>query len=157
MMRRLWSAGVGAMLIVSMLQGSARAAHAGGDGTVSYLALGTSLAVGFQPGPGETPRGYVDDLWRTMQQQIPGLALRNVGCPGETTRSMITGNALAVPLRGRVAARRGGRLPGSASGAGRVHHARGRRERRRRAVPPGLPAASIGRARPTCFPGCRPG
>ena len=26
-----------------------------------------------------------------MQQQIPELTLRNVGCPGETTRSMITG------------------------------------------------------------------
>ena len=80
-----------AALIVSMLQGGIPAARAGGGDTVSYLALGTSMAVGFQPGPGETAKGYVDDLWRSMQQQIPGLTLRNVGCPGETSRSMISG------------------------------------------------------------------
>ena len=90
-MRRLSSAVVAATLIVSMLQGGIPAARAGGGDTVSYLALGTSMAVGFQPGPGETAKGYVDDLWRSMQQQIPGLTLRNVGCPGETSRSMITG------------------------------------------------------------------
>jgi lysophospholipase L1-like esterase len=66
-------------------------ARTGGGGTVYYLALGTSLAVGYQPGRGETDKGYVDDLWRSVGQQIPSLDLRNVGCPGETTRSMITG------------------------------------------------------------------
>ena len=90
-MRRLSSAVVAATLIVSMLPGGVLSARAGGRGTFSYLALGTSLAVGFQPGPGRTSKGYVDDLWRSMQQQIPGLRLRNVGCPGETSRSMITG------------------------------------------------------------------
>ena len=60
-------------------------------GGVYYLALGTSLAVGFQPGRGETPNGYVDDLWRRIRQQIPSLVLRNVGCPGDTSRKMITG------------------------------------------------------------------
>ena len=90
-MRRLWSAVVAATLIVSMLQGGIPAARAGGGETVSYLALGTSLTVGYQPGRGETAKGYVDDLRRSMQQQIPGLTLRNVGCPGETSRSMISG------------------------------------------------------------------
>ena len=66
-------------------------APAGGSAPVTYLALGTSLAVGYQPGRGETTKGYVDDLWRTMKEQIPGLDLRNVGCRGETSRSMITG------------------------------------------------------------------
>src|SRR5437016_3317958 len=91
-MRRLSWAVVAATFIVSMLQGGIPTARAGGGGTVSYyLALGTSLAVGYQPGRGETPRGYVDDLWRSIRQQIPTLTLRNVGCPGETTPSMITG------------------------------------------------------------------
>ena len=90
-MRRLSSMVVSATLIVSMLQGGIPVARAGGGDTVSYLALGTSLAVGFQPGRGETAKGYVDDLWRSMAMQIPGLMLRNVGCPGETSRSMITG------------------------------------------------------------------
>ena len=88
-MRRLSSAAV-ATLIVSMLQGTPPVSG-GGGGSVYYLALGTSLAVGFQPGRGETPNGYVDDLWRRMGQQIPSLGLRNVGCPGDTSRKMITG------------------------------------------------------------------
>jgi hypothetical protein len=91
-MRRISSVVVAATCVVSMLQGGILAAHAGNGGTASYyLALGTSLAVGYQPGKGETPRGYVDDLWRSIRQQIPTLTLRNVGCPGETTPSMITG------------------------------------------------------------------
>ncbi|MGZ8630782.1 MAG: SGNH/GDSL hydrolase family protein [Actinomycetota bacterium] len=90
-MRRLSSAVVTATLIASMLLGGIPAAQAGGGETVSYLALGTSLAVGYQPGRGETTKGYVDDLLRRVQEQIPALSLRNVGCPGETSRSMITG------------------------------------------------------------------
>ena len=89
-MRRLSSSVVAATLVVSMLNGGLPAARAGGRGTVSYLALGDSLAAGYQPN-GATGRGYVDDLWQSIQQQIPGLILRNVGCPGETSRSMITG------------------------------------------------------------------
>jgi lysophospholipase L1-like esterase len=89
-MRRLSSGVVTAALIVSMLQAGIPARAGAGD-AVTYLALGTSLAVGVQPGRGETPKGYVDDLFRSMQEQIPGLTLRNVGCPGETSRSMIIG------------------------------------------------------------------
>ncbi len=48
--------------------------------------------MGFQPGQGETPNGYVDDLWRIVRETTPELGLRNLGCPGETARSMITGN-----------------------------------------------------------------
>lgn len=90
-MRRLSSAVVAATLIFSMQGGGIPSARAGGGGTVSYLALGDSMAVGYQPGRGETT-GYVGRLWRSIRQQIPGLSLRNVGCAGETSRSMITGN-----------------------------------------------------------------
>jgi hypothetical protein len=90
-MRRLSATLVAAALIVSMLQRDVPAARAGGQ-TVWYLALGTSLAVGYQPGRGETPYGYVDDLWRIVHERIPELGLRNLGCPGETARTMITGN-----------------------------------------------------------------
>ena len=89
-MRRLSLAVVAATLIVSTLQGGMPAAHAGG-GTAYYLALGDSLAAGYQPGLAGTHKGYVDDLWRSIRQQIPGLGLRNVGCRGETSSSMITG------------------------------------------------------------------
>ena len=69
----------------SVVDGAAR------SGSISYLSLGTSLALGYQPGKGKTKQGFVDELWRNIRQQIPGLGLRNVGCRGETSRSMITG------------------------------------------------------------------
>jgi lysophospholipase L1-like esterase len=91
-MRRLSFAVVAATLIVLMHQGGIPAASAGvgGTGTVSYLALGDSVAFGFQPGKGKT-NGYVGRVWRDRRQEIPGLSLRNVSCIGETSRSMITG------------------------------------------------------------------
>jgi len=91
-MRRLSFTVVAATLIVLMHQGGIPAASAagGGTGTISYLALGDSVAFGFQPGRGET-NGYVGRLWRRIRQEIPALRLRNVSCPGETSRSMITG------------------------------------------------------------------
>jgi lysophospholipase L1-like esterase len=57
---------------------------------VFYLALGDSLSAGFQP-DGERNQGYVDDLFHSVRQQLDGLELRNVGCVGETSRSLITG------------------------------------------------------------------
>lgn len=68
------------------------AAQAGETGPHYHLALGDSLSVGFQPGRGETGRGYVDVLARRIRKStVPDLALRNVGCAGETSRSMLTG------------------------------------------------------------------
>jgi lysophospholipase L1-like esterase len=86
-------AAVAAALALSILGGGgapATAAPARGAAP-TYLALGTSLAVGYQPGRGETPKGYVSVLLRTFQARIPDLGLRNVGCVGETTRSMLNG------------------------------------------------------------------
>ena len=155
-MRKLSTAVVAATLIVSLLHGGIPAAHAGG-GETFYVALGTSLAVGFQPGHGPTDKGYVDDLVAEPQEQIPGLSLRNVGCPGETSRSMITAEALALPLRGRVTAGRGGRVP-----ARRIRdRSRSSRWRSVRTtssnVASQVPAGSTAHARPTSSHGCRPG
>ena len=90
-MRKLSSAFVAAAFLVAMLQGGVPAAHAGVGGTVFYLSLGDSLSQGHQPGRGNTTNGYVDDLWRNVQQLIPTLSLRKLGCIGETTGAMITG------------------------------------------------------------------
>ena len=90
-MRRFSVAIAAATLIASTVQGGMPAARAGGGATAYYLALGDSLAAGYQPGRPGIHKGYVDDLWRSARQQIPGLGLRDVGCRGETTRSMITG------------------------------------------------------------------
>jgi lysophospholipase L1-like esterase len=69
-----------------------------------YLSLGDSLAQGVQPAtpplpPGvslgqsiETDQGYVDDLFAHYSAQFPGnLELVKLGCPGETTTSMLAG------------------------------------------------------------------
>jgi lysophospholipase L1-like esterase len=90
LMRRLTLAVLTAMLVVAITQGGTPAAHASSGGSVSYLALGDSVAFGFQP-PDRKTRGYVGRVWRSMQGEIPELRLRNLSCPGETTRSLITG------------------------------------------------------------------
>src|SRR5262245_1788898 len=58
-----------------------------------YVALGDSLAVGVQPDDAgrslPTDRGYVDDLYAQLSAADPKLDLVKLGCPGETTTSMI--------------------------------------------------------------------
>jgi lysophospholipase L1-like esterase len=60
-----------------------------------YLALGDSLARGVQPAPSgvsvKTNEGYVDDLYAHERTLVPGLRLMKLGCPGETTTTMISG------------------------------------------------------------------
>jgi lysophospholipase L1-like esterase len=60
-----------------------------------YLALGDSLAVGVQPDvTGQlkpTSQGYADDLHSLFQRLLPDLQLVKLGCKGETSSSMITG------------------------------------------------------------------
>lgn len=60
-----------------------------------YLALGDSLSQGVQPDPSgqslPTSQGYADDLLAHYQSAIPGLRLEKLGCSGETTTSMLTG------------------------------------------------------------------
>src|SRR5215204_5567058 len=67
-----------------------------------YVALGDSLATGFQPnGQGmccDTDDGYVDQLYATLRAGDPKLELVKLGCGGETTSSMIDGN---LPHEGR--------------------------------------------------------
>jgi lysophospholipase L1-like esterase len=62
----------------------------------AYLALGASASVGVQPSstaPGGQPTddGYADKLVASARSRWPGLELTKLGCPGETTATMITG------------------------------------------------------------------
>ena len=83
--RRLTLAVVTAALLISTLQVGLPAARAGTKATTSYyVALGDSLAAGFQPSSGLTRRA-TSAMSGGLPQQIPGLSLRNLGCPGETT------------------------------------------------------------------------
>ena len=60
-----------------------------------YLALGDSLAQGVQPNAAgvsvATSDGYADQVYAALHPSRPGLRLVKLGCPGETTASMING------------------------------------------------------------------
>jgi lysophospholipase L1-like esterase len=60
-----------------------------------YLSLGDSLAQGVQPNASGqsvvTNQGYADDLYSLERLQVRGLRLAKLGCPGETTTTMIDG------------------------------------------------------------------
>jgi lysophospholipase L1-like esterase len=60
-----------------------------------YLALGDSLSVGVQPDTAgtsvETSAGYADQLYAALRPAHPALRLVKLGCPGETTDTMIGG------------------------------------------------------------------
>jgi len=60
-----------------------------------YLALGDSLSQGIQPNAAGvsvmTGDGYPDQVYAALHPSRPGLRLVKLGCPGETTISMING------------------------------------------------------------------
>jgi lysophospholipase L1-like esterase len=81
-------------------------AASGAEGPRYYLALGDSLSIGLQPVDGvltATNRGYADDLHRLYRLRIPGLKLAKLGCPGETTTTMMSGGVCEYPLESQLA------------------------------------------------------
>ncbi|HEX3493449.1 MAG TPA: SGNH/GDSL hydrolase family protein [Streptosporangiaceae bacterium] len=60
-----------------------------------YVSLGDSLAQGVQPNAKgvsvETNQGYANQLYTALKMGNPTLKLEKLGCPGETTASMIKG------------------------------------------------------------------
>jgi lysophospholipase L1-like esterase len=60
-----------------------------------YLALGDSLSQGVQPDAAgtsvQTGQGYPDQLYAMLRPSQPTLRLVKLGCPGETTATMIHG------------------------------------------------------------------
>ncbi len=60
-----------------------------------YLALGDSLSRGVQPDAAgtsvETPLGYPNLVYARLRRDHPALELVQLGCPGETTKTMIHG------------------------------------------------------------------
>ena len=66
--------------------------HRGGP---VYLSLGDSLAVGVQPNDQgtslPTSQGYADQLYASLRTVQRGLRLVKLGCPGETTGTLVNG------------------------------------------------------------------
>jgi lysophospholipase L1-like esterase len=73
-----------------------------------YLALGDSLSQGVQPDAAgtsvETGQGYPDQLYAMLRPSQPTLQLVKLGCPGETTATMIHGGICHYPGGSQLAA-----------------------------------------------------
>ncbi|HTT52666.1 MAG TPA: SGNH/GDSL hydrolase family protein [Streptosporangiaceae bacterium] len=76
-----------------------------------YLALGDSLAQGVQPDAAgvsvPTRVGYADQLYGMLRRGQPGLRLVKLGCPGETTGTMIHGGICHYQAGSQLAAAAG--------------------------------------------------
>jgi lysophospholipase L1-like esterase len=72
-----------------------------------YVALGDSLAVGMQPDSSGTNRptdhGYVDGIARRIERNVTGLGVVKLGCPGETTTSMLGGGSCSYVAGSQLA------------------------------------------------------
>src|SRR2546421_4825735 len=90
MLRRIICVTVAALIGLTLTVTPASAAKR----TDYYLALGDSLAFGFQPTPDhDFTHGYVQQLSATL----PNLVLDNLGCPGETSTSLVLGGKCPYP------------------------------------------------------------
>jgi lysophospholipase L1-like esterase len=73
-----------------------------------YLALGDSLSRGVQPNAAgasvETAEGYPDLVYARLAGAHPGLKLVQLGCPGETTETMMHGGICHYPGGSQLAA-----------------------------------------------------
>ena len=76
--------------------------------TSYYLSLGDSLAQGVQPNAAgtsvETNQGYADQLYAALRFTNPRLRLVKLGCPGETTGTMIAGGICSYRQGSQLAA-----------------------------------------------------
>ena len=97
-------AGLGAVLLIFVTVGTAAAASGPGadHAKVFYVSVGDSLAAGVQP-IGEpsnlyrTDSGYAEQLLAIARADSPKLSLVKLGCPGETTTTMIAGGICSYP------------------------------------------------------------
>ena len=125
MRARLLACSVAALGILAGMPPGARAAPV----VRYYLALGDSLSQGVQPSTGgaslETNQGYPNQLFALESRGIPNLVLVKLGCPGDTTSSMLTGRGNAKNARLSHCGRRGGSQLSAALLFLREHHAPG--------------------------------
>jgi len=85
------------VLVLGSAGSAAAASPTGVDNAKTYyLSLGDSLAAGVQPigdpnAAFRTNQGYAEQLLATARARYPKLALEKLGCPGETTTTLIHG------------------------------------------------------------------
>ncbi len=92
---------VTAAAALAACSGTAPPHHASAPAPTYYLALGDSLAQGVQPNASgtsvETRAGYPDQVYAALRPSHPALHLVKLGCPGETTSTMISGGLCRYP------------------------------------------------------------
>jgi lysophospholipase L1-like esterase len=85
----------------------ALAAHRAAVTATYYLSLGDSLAQGVQPSSSgtdvETNQGYPNQLYTALHLGNPTLKLVKLGCPGETTATMINGGICSYSAGAQLA------------------------------------------------------
>jgi lysophospholipase L1-like esterase len=85
----------------------ASAAHRASTTATYYLSLGDSLAQGVQPNSSgtdvETNQGYPNQLYTALHLGNPTLKLVKLGCPGETTATMIHGGICSYAAGNQLA------------------------------------------------------
>jgi lysophospholipase L1-like esterase len=106
--RTLMGAAFPTALLLALIPATSAAAGTISAGpTPYYLALGDSLSQGVQPNSTgasfETNQGYVNDLYSLYRHEVPGLQLAQLGCPGETTGTMIDGGVCSYALGSQLA------------------------------------------------------
>lgn len=88
-------AAVAAVLAAATVAVTACSGHSQPGPAVYYLALGDSLSRGVQPNAAgasvETPFGYPNLVYAGLRRDHPALELVQLGCPRETTKTMIHG------------------------------------------------------------------
>jgi lysophospholipase L1-like esterase len=86
----------------------ATASHRDAGPATYYLALGDSLSQGVQPDAAgtsvETGQGYPDQVYAALHPRYPALQLVKLGCPGETTSTMMHGGICRYPGGSQLAA-----------------------------------------------------
>src|SRR5204863_5155219 len=92
MLRRIACVVAAALAAVAALAVPASAS----DGSRYCLALGASRALGYQPTKVFT-QGYVTQLYADLHARQPNLVLNNLGCPGETSRTLRVGGICPYP------------------------------------------------------------
>ena len=101
-MRRMLVAVTAAAAFACVASLSAVAAQPASHGREYYLALGDSLARGAQPNAKGTTvptnQGYANDLKAKEKSRFHHLALKNLGCLGETTTTMLKGGTCKYRL-----------------------------------------------------------
>ncbi len=92
---RLAVAAAAAVLTACSSSAAPNGSHASPAPPTYYLAVGDSMSQGVQPDAAgasvETRDGYPDQVYAVLRPSHPTLKLVKLGCPGETTSTMING------------------------------------------------------------------